>query len=77
MTSLLKQNSADFARLPGETREENLQRIINAAVVFRLTDEENLQILKDLSKGIEEFLWQEKKIAAATLLESRIPFTPV
>ena len=61
MTSSLKQNAADFTRRPGETREQLLERIIAASTSFTLTDEENLQVMKDLSKGMEDFLDQEKR----------------
>lgn len=72
MTSSLKQNSKEIIeRRPGESYNDHLKRIIANAERITFTDEENFQIMKDLSKGMEEFLWQEKQIQAATLIEMR------
>ena len=69
MTSSLKQNAADMARLPGEGYYEYLDRLAAGCTRIIFTDEENLQIMKDLSKGMTEFLWEEKKIRKETILE--------
>lgn len=46
-----------------------LEGIIAQSKEFYLTDEENLKVLKDLSVGMEDFLYKEKKIEAASEME--------
>jgi hypothetical protein len=49
--------------------ESMLEEIIANSNQFYLTDEQNLQVLKDLSVGMEDFLYKEKKIEAASEME--------
>lgn len=56
-------------RQPGESHKQHLGRLIAASTPFSLTPEENLQVLKELNEGMEDFLLNEKKISAATQQE--------
>jgi hypothetical protein len=51
--------------------ELKLEALIAESKAFSLTQEENLQVLKDLSVGMEEFLYQEKRIEAQSEIELR------
>ena len=46
-----------------------LEGIIAESKEFYLTAEENLNVLKDLSEGMEDFLYKEKKIETASEME--------
>lgn len=51
--------------------ELKLENLIRKSTSFQLTDEENLQIHKDLNKDMEEFLLKEKQINTKTILEAK------
>ena len=51
--------------------ELKLEALIAQSTAFSLTEEENLQVLKDLSVGMDDFLYKEKKIKAQSEIELR------
>jgi len=51
--------------------ELKLEALIAQSTAFSLTEEENLQVLKDLSVGMDDFLYKEKKIEAQSEIELR------
>lgn len=51
--------------------ELKLEALIAQSTAFSLTEEENLQVLKDLSVGMEDFLYKEKKIETQSEIELR------
>lgn len=51
--------------------ELKLEALIAKSKAFYLTEEENLQVLKDLSEGMEDFLYKEKKIETQSEIELR------
>jgi hypothetical protein len=51
--------------------ELKLEALIAQSTSFSLTQEENIQVLKDLSMGMEDFLYEEKKIETQSKIELR------
>jgi hypothetical protein len=51
--------------------ELKLEALIAKSKAFSLTQEESLQVLKDLSVGMEDFLYKEKKIETQSEIELR------